>query len=391
MIKGIIDKENNHLSFKKITFELSNIIEWGNISGYYVGKDYALKESNDTEKLLYQNKDFSIKYNIKSSMLPSSKYDLLRENITLEQRSNIEITFEEEKNIVEFDYIFKKIKRLIELSTLKIIFLTKMTGQSEKYKKLLGDKEIELPISIISNDFTEIEFNNNSAINHGWIHLQELINNNSFENYFKSYDILEPIVELYIEIIESKNMSPVRKFLNITQALETYHARFKADTLTEFTQRVDEVILTKSSPNSREEDRQFLLETSKKSVSLQSRLADLLLADFEIHFSTGNIKRSSFPRIIAKTRNYYTHYNEELKNKEIILTKEELSIYNQVLLYILEYYLLRELGFSNIALIINKLNNRWGDISTSFDLQNASQKKFRNICNKSFDGNDDKD
>lgn len=388
MFKGILSESENNYSFNKIIFELSNIIEWGGLSGYSIGTGYELKVSNVTEKMLYQNNDFEIKYFVQSSMLPWSESNLLKENIILKQNGNIEITFKNEKTIDDFELIFTKIKRLIELSTLKNISLTKMIGMSKNYKQSIDDYEIESPIDIISYKFTEVINNKKERpISYGWIQLEELINNDSFRNYFNKYDVLEPIVELYIEIIESQDMSPVRKFLNLTQALETYHARFKANTLSEFKHRIDEVILKNRPTAFQSSDRAYLLNSSQKSVSLESRLMDLLLADFEIYFSTGDIKRFEFPRVIAKTRNYYTHYNEALKNNERILTKEELDIYNTVLLYILEYYLLKELGFSDMYKIKQKLNKRWGDISTLFDLKKASQKKFENI-QKNIDENE---
>lgn len=49
-------------------------------------------------------------------------------------------------------------------------------------------------------------------------------------------------------------------------------------------------------------------------------------------------------------------------------------MYNKVLLYILEYYLLCELGFTDTAAIRKKLNNRWGNISEFLSIQKKSKK-----------------
>ena len=51
-------------------------------------------------------------------------------------------------------------------------------------------------------------------------------------------------------------------------------------------------------------------------------------------------------------------------------------MYNKVLLYILEYYLLSELGFTDVIAIRKKLNNRWGNISESLSIQKESRKMF---------------
>ena len=64
-----------------------------------------------------------------------------------------------------------------------------------------------------------------------------------------------------MEILEARDMSPVRAFLNITQALgETYHARFKANTLEDFKKRIKNVILKNEPESCHKEDTEFLME-----------------------------------------------------------------------------------------------------------------------------------
>lgn len=377
MIKGIGGKAAHQITFNKIVFQLSDIMEWGNISGYSVGENYQLKQENETECILYQSDYFSVKYFVNCSMLPVSNLELLKENITLKQNGNIEISFNEGKYIKEFEDIYKKVKRLIEFSMLRTITLKKVTGWSKDNKRLIGKEEHEWPIEIISYDcFVDSLDEGMKSIRYKWICLPELIENNSFEKYFQKYETLEPVVELYLEILEARTMSSVRAFLNITQALETYHARFKANTLGDFKRRIKEVILKNRPESFRQKDSEFLMEGSKRNLTLQSRLADLLLAEFNIWLDTGDINRLEFPRIIAKTRNYYTHYNESIKNKERVLTREELVVYNRVLLYMLEYHLLSELGFTNTDEIRGKLNDRWGNISESLSIEKESRKMF---------------
>ena len=387
MIKGIGGKDTHQISFDKIVFQLSDTMEWGNISGYSVGENYELKQENEVERILYQNDNFSVKYIVNSSMLPVSNWDLLKENITLKQSGNIEISFNEGKYIKEFEDVYKKVKRLIELSMLRTITLKKVTGWSKDNKRLIGKEEHEWPIEIISYNFFGDSLDEDiKSIRYKWICRPELIANNSFEEYFQKYETLEPVVELYLEVLEARDMSPVRAFLNITQALETYHARFKANTLEDFKKRIKDVILKNRPESFHKEDTEFLMKGSKKYLTLQSRLADLLLAEYKIWFGTGDIDRLEFPRVIAKTRNYYTHYDESIKKKERVLTSEELVMYNKVLLYILEYYLLSELGFTDIIAIREKLNNRWGNISELLSIKKKSRKMF----SQKSEENDDK-
>ena len=69
--------------------------------------------------------------------------------------------------------------------------------------------------------------------------------------------------------------------------------------------------------------------------------------------------------------------DERIKEKARVLTPEELSLYNNTLLTILEYYILTELGFDDINLIREKLKERWGDISTALSIKKAAEDKHR--------------
>ena len=82
-------------------------------------------------------------------------------------------------------------------------------------------------------------------------------------------------------------------FLNLTQALETYHSRFVTNDLNKFKDRVKNFV--KGMPeNNAEEIRKFLMANSKKFITLESRIADLLYANRKIYFDTGEIKCTDF-------------------------------------------------------------------------------------------------
>lgn len=116
------------------------------------------------------------------------------------------------------------------------------------------------------------------------------------------------------------------------------------------------------------------MANSKRFITLESRLADLLYANGIIYFDTGDIPQIDFPAVIARTRNYYIHYDESLKVNNRIMSPDELSIYNAVLFQILEYYILSELGFSfedNERII----RARWENVSRSLSILKASRSK----------------
>ncbi len=378
MFKGVGGKGCRGIRLYKMSFGLSGVMEWGSVAGYAVGEKDELLYNDDTEKEIYKNDKFTVKYSVSNSLLPIGDFDLLKEKIVLTQNGIIEITFKKEEAIDQFIGILKKIKRLIELSTLRRIHLNEITGWSSGIYDMYDQERCERPIEIIGCDLKKQEdFQDNSVSTWRWITLPELIKNNSFAYYFSKYELLEPVIELYLEVIYSNNISDIRVFLNVVQALETYHSRFKTNDIGEFKKRIEEVILKGRPKECIQKDTEFLMANSRKFITLESRMADLLLADFQTCFDTGDIKYLDFPNVIAKTRNYYIHYDEMIKENGTVLTAEELSVYNTALIYILEYYLLNELGFSDAEQIREKLNRRWRNISETLALMKLSKEKER--------------
>lgn len=378
MIEGIGDKDYNNIKFYKMTFELSDIIGWGNVSGYRIGEKHEIMIDKECEKTIFENDSCSIKYIVEKSMLPIVFDDLLKEDIVLKQTGNIEIIFKEEKAIDEFVKILNKVKRLIEISTLKRVNLNKIIGWNKNIYDIYGKSKYERPISIISSQFGEKDeknIKNNFRKIWKWLTLPELIQSKSFDKYFAKYEVLEPIIELYLQVIVSREMSNVRAFLNLAQALETYHSRFKANSIKEFKKRINDVILKDRPKESIENDKKFLMANSKRYITLESRIADLIIADFNVYFDIGDILYSEFPNVIANTRNYYIHYDEKIKTRGRVLENSELSIYNRCLISILEYYILLEIGFSDIGQIKEKLKERWGNISDALTIRKASAEK----------------
>ena len=287
-------------------------------------------------------------------MIPASNIELLQEHISLDQQGYISIEFIEKRDIHEFVALFTKIKRLIELCVLNTIDVTQISAFNSSIYDEYGDLKVPREIEIISSmkGIKNTEKEGVHVIK--WLRLPELISNNSFSLYIDKYEKMEPIVELYIETVYNRTMSPVRRFFNIVQALETYHSRFVTNDMEIFRDRIDNIILSQVPEENKEPYRKLLLAEPKKFITLRSRIADLMVANFEIIFDTGEINRMDFPKVIALTRNYYTHYDEQIKKKGKVLENNELPIYTDILLHILEFYILKELGFTDVNQIRKK-------------------------------------
>lgn len=372
---GIGESGQTEQTFCKAYYTLSDIIEWGEESAYFIGENYEVKSKNEeVKKQIYSNEKFNINYLVYGSFLPCIDRELLTEKIELKQHGVIEISFEEEQTFIHFNEIFEKLKRLLEISTRRRINVESVSVYSHEIFDNYGDRNIERDIKVYGENIKENEMKTSSRNRSWkWINLGELIEQNSFQNYFSKHDKLAPIIELFLEPFYVEKSSETRVFLNLVQALETYHSRFVTNDIDEFKQRVDN-LLSSLGETRAEEYKTYLIAHSNKFITLESRLADLLLAEWKIHFDTGDINYQDFPSIIAHSRNYYIHYDEGLKDKYRILSQEELQTYNTVLIEILEYYILVELGFVETnGELKKKITERWGNVSQSLEISKISK------------------
>lgn len=377
---GIGDKEQIDCTFNKVEYTISDIVEWGGDTVYTIGENYELScanHSNCIQRTIFDGKDYKVNYSVIGSLLPVHKSQLLREHIIIDQQGIIEIEFTNEVPFNIINEIFLKVKRLIEISVARRISIEKINALSSNFIERIGEDEVERPISVygclISKDESSVA-SRNQFERWYWINLSDLMEMNSFGHYFEKYEKLDPIIELFVEPLYIRRGSTTHVFLNIIQALETYHSRFVTNDFEVFKKRVNSLVEIEGLSKSQKDSlRTRLMANSKNFITLESRLADLLYADSKIHFDIGEISEKEFPSIIAHSRHYYTHYDEKIKNNHRVLSLEELQIYIHSLLKILEYYILKELGLSdNMVEIREKLRARWGNVFMHLQIQRAS-------------------
>ena len=166
-----------------------------------------------------------------------------------------------------------------------------------------------------------------------------------FGSWLSKAEPLEPVNDLYFDARYNQDIGILHQFLSLIQAIETYHRRFKDNYILppeEHARRLEEILNSVS-----EEDRGFLERRLKHSnePSLQERLLDILefCSDIADYFVAPK-KRGKFSERVTISRNYYTHYAPELKEK--VASWEELSCINYKLSILLTICLLNELGLS---------------------------------------------
>lgn len=379
MFEGIEIPKLEQDKFSQIIFTMSDIILWGETSSYKIDMNqFSLNDNDDNESIeIYADNDYSIEYFVSGTMLPVHERSLLVEEIKLTQKPVIIIKTSKPQNFNYFLAKYNIIKQFIEIAIKKEIYPIKIKAFSPNHIFKANEIKHESPINVNGYLIKRREKENTKFTDsHSYLFsLKEVLDYGDFNKYVGNCEKLEPIIDLYLDTILSTDITAVRAFLNITQALETYHSRFKFNgTISKFEKRIDKIILKNRPTAFKEDDKRFLMANSKYFVTLESRLAELLLAEFEVHFYTGEIDYNKFPEVIAKSRNYYTHYDENLRGK--IIEKEHLVSYAHILMSVLEYYLLGELGFNDFQFRRERAWEGIKDIKTGFEVRAASVKKI---------------
>ncbi|MEK3794763.1 HEPN domain-containing protein [Paenibacillus sp. FSL R7-0204] len=348
MIEGVSFDHKENVVFSKIKLSIPKIIEWGNVSNYIMpdaGKDNVLIELKNVNPIeIYTCEEYTLSYYLTYNY---PLFNLMKEKIVLEQTPYLTVESESLHTLNWFIDIVMKMKRIIEIAIGLPLEFNKMIAESPAIIWEFDDERTRIrPIEIVhalTRSLNKTNKKNDESNTKYLFNLNELSENADFSHWQKSSTIIEPVIELYIDDLYNQELSASRHFLNMIQALETYHSRFLCNgTLADFRIRVEAVIAIRPDVY-KESDRKFLLEGSHKGIALRSRLADLLTADFKFHFYTSRIKHRDFPKVIADTRNYYTHYN--LRQEEKALKGNDLIEAYHLLRSILEYYILKELGF----------------------------------------------
>ena len=103
---------------------------------------------------------------------------------------------------------------------ISMVHLRSVVGWSESVFDVFGEERFERQIEIVSAQFSGTS-HRTILHNWKWLTLPELIEKNSFQLFFEKQELLEPVLELYLEILTSTHTSNRRVFLNVVQALET--------------------------------------------------------------------------------------------------------------------------------------------------------------------------
>jgi hypothetical protein len=176
--------------------------------------------------------------------------------------------------------------------------------------------------------------------------LEDAIDSRAVENWFKEREVLQPIVELYSLMYSDRVIPSAALFLNLTQALEAFHSRMVCSDIKSYKVRVK--VLVTSDKSATRGLNEFLCDAGQSKAShvyLKSRLSDLLYADGAWPIQIRKMSNANFVHGVIDTRNYLTHYDP--KKELLSFTNDELKTVNMELLTLLEFHLMKAVGFDS--------------------------------------------
>lgn len=334
---------NEGLLLTSAQVDFGDILQWANLCHYKWDGDDTSWNPIWIES---EPRTINVRDDLQVIFVPSRSIGILddyREKIELNQKIFTKFKY---KNPVKWDVFIEDIKRIEYLIGLGLqrkvhfegIFCQLLDTRSENdLIDSLWDNEVILGIGKTENI-------KNLHPYFFLYNLQTITDEIHFPKWIEHFDMLKPILDLYFLVLDNQyNLTPELVFLNLVQALETYHARFVTNNVRKYITRAKTLV---ANYVNYKRWLTFLCDegqrTSRK-IYLKSRLADLMFADGQ------NLERDSqFIQKIVDTRNYYTHYDPKKINRSF--TPAELSKVNYKLMLLLEYHILKLLGFEESEL-----------------------------------------
>ena len=151
----------------------------------------------------------------------------------------------------------------------------------------------------------------------------------------KKLELLTPVFNLYLSLFKYRDMPIEMVFLNMIQALETFHARFFYGD--EHGVRFQREVLAKYGETPITE---FIFgripECKQKKVNLTPRIRHLLIETDEHLFWKFCEDGGKIVNKIVDARNYYTHYGEGRESRAV--KGKDLELLTEFIAFVLEYH-----------------------------------------------------
>ena len=343
---GVAYDKDEQLTFNSLSFSVDCMDEWVGISGINIENNWV----NRTATISYEPPEdiiYSLDNNMKLEIcfaytFPSSPHTI---EAKITQRAYFKLKSETLRPLSDFTKLAYKITNFMCFAIDATVTLKNVSATSIEIQREVGEgKFYPVPINIY---YSSIPYSENLP-NKSWhqmLFTYGVIKSNAqdvFNNWINAYEVLSPALNLYFSTQIGAQKYLDGKFLALAQGLETYHRRTSDEKLMdscEFYSLVSTII--EKCPDKHVDWSKGRLMHGNE-INLGKRIK-LIIEPFKSHLGNSN-ERTKLLRKIVDTRNYLTHYNENLKDN--VAEGEELWDLCQKIEVIFQLHFLKVIGFN---------------------------------------------
>jgi hypothetical protein len=356
VIGGVAYDKDEPVTFNTVSFAVEGINEWVDITGIEVtrSRDYRTASISYTpqDELVYnfgEGFKFHIFFRYKLPDFPS------RTEARITQQTYFKISSKTTREFSEFSKIIHRITYFLGFSVDSTVTISDVSATSNDIvREITEEKKIPVNIKLY---YPSLPFSDNEPKieKHRMLFSFKDIRENAenvFNKWLSTYSVISPSLSLYFSAVSGEHKYLDGKFLALAQGLETYHRRTSNETLrdeSEFRSMVASLLWSCPKKN-RKWLRGRLYHGNE--INLGQRIKRII-EPYKSYI--GNSKqRNKFIRDVVNTRNYLTHYSEELE-KDAVAFSELLGLC-QKMEAVFQLHLLQQLGFeaTDIQRILGK-------------------------------------
>lgn len=348
LFDGLDLRDERELRFKGASIDFGEVLEWFDICRI------NSEVTEEPESIVYHwTKDAPVEFpyndNLTVTFTAAGQFggDRHEREYTIRQRVLVKLDYKEE---VPWETIMEdvnSIRYLISLGMGQKVEIQEATYRHHLvYYDFPEQERMCRDADVLFGTGKYTPTKRNSGYKYTFTFHEFLNESGGFAGWTEKFKKMRPVLELYFSRYE-RSGSAVTHFLTITQALETFHARFITNSRSKYKKRVEAMIPPDKDGKRPSDKMDFLFgarqENETRSIILLSRLGDLYYAEGRLPLIGVLAPPLAFITKVSDSRNYYTHYDEA--KKDLSYTEEELKRINKYLVLLLEYHLLVQLGF----------------------------------------------
>lgn len=345
VISGVAYGKDENVTFNTVSFAVEGISEWVAITGINVsyGSDYKTATINYTpqEEIVHSLSNGFKLHILFGYTLPGFK-NTAEARIT--QQTYFKLSSAVAKDFSEFSKVIHKLTYLLCFAVDSMLTISDVSATSSEITMDISEGKT-IPVNIklyypsrpFSEDAPKID-KHRMLFRFSDIRIDA---EGVFNKWINTYSVIRPSLGLYFSAVSGYHKYLDGKFLALAQGLETYHRRTSDETLrneSEFRSMVASILWSCPKQN-RKWLRGRLYHGNE--INLGQRIKRII-EPYKSYIGSSK-QRNKFIRDVVNTRNYLTHYSEELENDSV--KGLELWMLCQKMEAVFQLHLLQQLGF----------------------------------------------